>query len=262
MSRLTQTQIRRAISLVLATTFVFPSPWLLTPCAWASTSTPYSGTDDCTTPPSGCGDCSDPACPAEGDMADGSPPPETSSNPVHFNLNSAIEREVDIAVPGSPLGWQHTRTYDSRLGRGINAFQSFGFEGYRWHGGGTGHYLRGSATSDIELYLNATNKRVFRFTDQGDSDPNNDGHIAPIESALTIVRSGNDDGERYTVTNTETGSVSIYHGLNGAVDVKNQGRLETQTTRALIVAGKPGNTFYYDSYGSVEWVAHVQLKRN
>jgi hypothetical protein len=193
------------------------------------------------------GPCSSCPCPPEASPGDGNEHPTQTANPVNFLLNSAVERAVDLSVPGTVLGWSHMRTYDSRLSRGIS--NEFDLEGIRWQGGGTNSYLVENG-SNIDLYAGARAKRIFTLS--------GGNYIPPADSPVTMVKSGSDDEEEFIVTNTETGDITIFYSFHTDISVQNRGRLKERTNRALVAKGEYGTTYGYYSNGLTAWAMPPQ----
>jgi RHS repeat-associated protein len=175
----------------------------------------------------------------------------TSSTPapVFFDLNSAIEQVTDLQLPGPKVGWSHTRTYDSRLSRYTQSGSFIGMEGTRWQGSATGSYLRYEG-DDARLYVDASN--TITFVEDGGN------FISPSDSPVVMVNSGSGASEIFTLTNTETGDVTIFYGLDSAVAAASRGRIKERTTRAYQAIPQAGTTYTYTSNGSVDTVMTPQ----
>jgi RHS repeat-associated protein len=235
----------RKMSIALIAAILVPCIGRMSHIALAGNGT--EGGDICGNPDSDspCEDCD---CPDEEGPADGGASTSASGEPVNFQLNSAVERIVDLQLPGTDLSWSHVRTYDSRVARATGSFVDL--EGVRWHGGGAGPFLRHPLMSDtpddLELYTSATSKRTFTYN-SGNYDP-------PADSPLTLVKSGSGASEIFTLTNLETGRVLIFYGLDSNIATKNQGRIKERTTRAFQAASRTGTTYSYTSFDMLDWV--------
>lgn len=213
------------------------------------------GEDGCHDPGGPCSGC---GCDDEGSAADGSESTDSTTRPVNFLLNSAVETEVDLQIPGIGVNWKHKRTYDSRLARASGTFVDK--EGVRWHGDAVGPYLRFENEStdpprlNIELYVSARNKIIFEY------DSGNNVYLAPPDSPHTLVRNNQGtSGETFTLTNRETGKVSIFYGLYSSIEPELKGKLKERTTRDIQAAGGTGITYsYLDNSGLVDWVLTSQ----
>ena len=205
-----------------------------------------AGEDTCGNPPGPCEGCD---CPDEGDSGDGSEGSESTGFPINFMLHSVIEHATDLSLPGTTVNWSHTRNYDSRVDR----YDSFTEqEGKRWNGSATGPYLADGITSpDIELYYSASGKLLFEESSGSYASADNTPH--------TLVKSnGGTASEVFTLTNTETGNISIFYGLHSSVTTSLHGRLKERTTRDLVAASASGITYNYTSFGAVDWVLNSQ----
>jgi hypothetical protein len=200
----------------------------------------------------GGGEC----CDEDGDgggKAPGNPDAGKSSNPVFFLNGTAIERAIDLKLPGAVFGWSFFRSYDSgRYGKDSATTAV----GSGWISGSRGPYLESISSSDIILIDSASATRQF-FSGNGTVyDGPRDYHATIVKSELTD--SSDLDGDTitteqfdiFTLTEADTGIVFIFWGSDYDLPLKWYGRLRERTTRAYQAAGKAGTKFAYHQSGA------------
>lgn len=104
--------------------------------------------------------------------------------------------------------------------------------------------------NNIELYVDATSKRVFEW--------NGSGYDAPDDMNVTLVASGGGATQLFTLTNLDSGQILVFYGLNTSIGEGKAGRLKEQTTRELVADGQSGVTFTYNTDGELTSVMTSQ----
>lgn len=179
-----------------------------------------------------------------------------AKNPIDFLRGHVIESANDVSLPGiAPgTGFAQSRSYSSGH-RNSTAYQPRSLLGARWVIGQADMILN-EVGSDIELYVDATSKRVF-------TNPTVVGsatvYDAPSDMNVTFVKTGIGANEIFTLTNIDSGEVLVFYGLDSSVAAGSAGRLKLQSTRAIqskkFVSGLE---FTYNEFGRITLVTTAQ----
>lgn len=179
-----------------------------------------------------------------------------AKNPIDFLRGHVIESANDVSLPGiAPgTGFAQSRSYSSGH-RNSTAYQPRSLLGARWVTGQADMILD-EVGSDIELYVDATSKRVF-------TNPTVVGsatvYDAPSDMNVTFAKTGSGANEIFTLTNIDSGEVLVFYGLDSSVAVGSAGRLKEQSTRAIqtkkVVSGVE---FTYNEHGRITLITTAQ----
>jgi Domain of unknown function (DUF6531) len=230
---------RKPLTMVLAMATALPIVSLpSTARAQDVVTSPCNVPDDCC-PPGGMACSNDPATPAPG-----AEPPAKTGMPINLLYGSAVERAVDLELPGPEFGWTFTRSYDSAFTSAADYSGEVSTPlGVRWVSGAMGPYLVIDQFNVIYLVVSASANRVFA------------GLQPPGDYNATLVKSNDGTAnEIYTLTETDTGNVFVFHGFHAAVTEKNRGRLKERTTRAFQAESKAGIRYFYTAQKAVDYV--------
>jgi hypothetical protein len=218
---------------------------------WVS---PESGVDPPDAPPP-CNGC---ACDAAGGNGPpGNDPDSTAAStgyPIHLMNGSVVESVADIHVPGPLGGWAHRRSYNSLLSTFTYENPNYLIHGRRWVGGGQAMYLCRNGNT-MELYLNASSRRVFTDNNPGQS---NGTYTGPPEMNATLTKSVELGYLVYTLAFPDSGNVFIFREKDpldpcwgiSAPESKFV-RLVERTNLAYLTQGLAGEKYFYNSSGQL-----------
>ncbi|MEM7312468.1 MAG: hypothetical protein AAF497_04885, partial [Planctomycetota bacterium] len=176
--------------------------------------------------------------------------PRTNTNyPINLLRGSVWESATDLSLSGPAFGWSHVRTYDSRLviTDNVNIGEVVYGNGARWHASSSGPFLHEISLAggyrDVELYVDAASKRVFKSDLAG-------GYIPPTDYHATLVE--DTTAETMTITELDTEIVYVFD-ISGTWTGPLFGRLVEITTMGNVAqtpAPIDGTTYSYVSSGS------------
>ena len=200
--------------------------------------------DDDTTDP---GSTKDP-----GEPGQGAPCAAGSSMMMSLHKGAAVVNTTHLHGYCPGPDFFHNASYNSSLAQTGGGGLMESSDGARWFGGSQGPYLRSGSGSAVELYVDASTKRVF--------DSSLD---APADYDATLEKSGTNEDEIYTLTHNDTGDIFIFYGLNSSVKTEHPGhagRLKERTNREFVAQTPPvsGIEYTYNSDGTVNQVTLPQ----
>lgn len=213
----------------------------------------------CDVPGPGCGDaCCDSGAPSSpGGVGKGN----TSNAPVYFLEGAAIERAIDLELPGAALDWLFARTYSSGFVQesGGSPVELLTPLGTRWSGSARGPYLydhSGGFVSHVDVVFSASSKRAFVISGT-DYIPPTDYNATLVKATIVDVKDYDKDSnlaesfDVFTLTESDSGEVYVFCGFDSGVATGYKGRLVERTNRAYFEDGKDGQIFSYNANGYV-----------
>ena len=163
---------------------------------------------------------------------------ETSSdtgagNPVDLLSGRLIEVSTDASLPGTGLGWSHTRTYSSGLAAQSGSLP--GLNGEKWMVDNVGCFLAKDG-NNIEFYIDAIHKRVFTWNAQSSKFVAPDDYRASLTHYNSQKFSGTADNGSTKTSLKDTGAFENKADIVGQIiyfttDNSNQDEFRVITSR-------------------------------